>query len=188
MSCDLALNDTLSIRRADDADAAALARLAALTFPLACPPHTTAEAKADFIARHLSRDRFADYLADPDRVLFLAADSSGPVGYTMLVMGEPVDADVVAAITTRPTAELSKCYVLPGSHGAGVAQALMSATLGMARARGAAGVWLGVNEENARANRFYQKQGFALVGRKRFLVGDRWEDDFVREHVLADAD
>ena len=58
----------------------------------------------------------------------------------------------------------------------------------MARARGAAGVWLGVNEENARANRFYQKQGFALVGRKRFLVGDRWEDDFVREHVLADAD
>jgi RimJ/RimL family protein N-acetyltransferase len=41
-----------------------------------------------------------------------------------------------------------------------------------------------VNEENARANRFYEKNGFAKVGTKRFLVGERYEDDFVRERVL----
>jgi ribosomal protein S18 acetylase RimI-like enzyme len=41
-----------------------------------------------------------------------------------------------------------------------------------------------VNQENARANRFYEKSGFTLVGTKHFLVGDRLEDDFVRERPL----
>ena len=117
-------------------------------------------------------------------MLFLADVDGVDVGYTMLVVGEPTDADVVAALTARPTAELSKCYVMPGHHGAGVASALMTRTLDAARERGAAAVWLGVNEENARAQGFYAKSGFATVGRKQFLVGDRWEDDFVMERVF----
>jgi ribosomal protein S18 acetylase RimI-like enzyme len=102
----------------------------------------------------------------------------------MLVFGEPHDSDVAAAITRRPTVELSKVYVLAGHHGAGVSSALMETSLSEARARGAAGIWLGVNEENTRANRFYEKSGFARVGAKKFLVGERWEDDFVRERAL----
>jgi diamine N-acetyltransferase len=102
----------------------------------------------------------------------------------MLIVAEPSDPAVVAAITTRPTAELSKCYVMPGHHGAGVASALMTRTLDAARERGAAGVWLGVNEENERAQGFYEKSGFTKVGRKRFLVGDKWEEDFVMELVF----
>lgn len=162
-----------------------LARLAALTFPLACPPHTTDEAKAAHIARHLGEGSFARYLADPTRALFVAESDTGLLGYTMLVEGEPDDPDVAAAVTTRPTVELSKVYVHPDHHGAGIAAALVAATIEEAAARGAASVWLGVNQENARANRFYDKSGFALVGTKRFEVGDRYEDDFVRELRLA---
>jgi len=102
----------------------------------------------------------------------------------MLIVAEPSDPPVAAAITTRPTAELSKCYVMPGHHGAGVASALMTRTLEAARERGAAAVWLGVNEENERAQGFYVRSGFGPVGRKRFLVGDRWEEDFVLELVF----
>jgi diamine N-acetyltransferase len=174
----------LVIRPATASDAPALAAVAAVTFPLACPPHTTEQAKADFIANHLSEASFDGYLADPERDLFVAELDDAPVGYTMLVAGEPSDADVAAAITTRPTIELSKVYVLPDVHGGGVASALVAATLDAARSRGAAAVWLGVNQENARANRFYEKTGFAQVGTKRFLVGGTYEDDFVRELVL----
>ncbi|WP_395640459.1 GNAT family N-acetyltransferase [Pseudolysinimonas sp.] len=174
----------VTIRRASVADSAALAAVAAATFPLACPPHTTDEAKAAFIAAHLTPARFDEYLADPARVLFLADVAGVAAGYTMLIVGEPSDPDVTAALTVRPTAELSKCYVMPGHHGAGVASALMTRTLEAARERGAAAVWLGVNEENARAQGFYEKSGFAKVGRKRFLVGDRWEEDFVMERVF----
>ena len=107
----------------------ALAELAAETFPLACPPHTSDEAKASFIRTVLSEERFAAYLVDPDRSLFAAEDASGAlVGYTMLVRGEPADADAAAAISRRPSVELSKCYVLPGGHGSGIASALMAAS------------------------------------------------------------
>ncbi|MDQ1553855.1 MAG: diamine N-acetyltransferase, partial [Microbacteriaceae bacterium] len=92
--------------------------------------------------------------------------------------------DVVAVISAHPTAELSKVYVLEGHHGAGVAGALMTESLNVASGRKVAGVWLGVNQHNARANRFYDKSGFATVGTKKFLVGGHWEDDFVREYVF----
>jgi GNAT superfamily N-acetyltransferase len=173
-----------TVRRAEASDAAALAAVAAVTFPLACPPHTTDEAKAAFIAGNLTEAHFAGYLADRARVLLLAELDGTPAGYTMLVFGEPADPDVAAAITTRPTVELSKFYVMPDHHGGVVSAPLMSASLDAARARDAAAVWLGVNEENERANRFYEKNGFAIVGRKKFLVGTRYEDDHVRELVL----
>ena len=44
--------------------------------------------------------------------------------------------------------------------------------------------WLGTNQFNDRANRFYAKSGFTRVGTKRFLVGSRYEDDFVWELAL----
>ena len=36
----------------------------------------------------------------------------------MVILGEPGDADVAAAITLRPSAELSKMYVFAGITGA----------------------------------------------------------------------
>ena len=175
---------TITIRPASAGDEAALAAVAAVTFPLACPPHTTEEAKAAFIAAVLSEERFAEYLADPARRLLLAEDESGAIGYTMVNLGEPSDEDVRGSIRLRPSAELSKCYVMPGHHGQGVAGRLMTESLRVAAEAGAAGIWLGVNEENDRAHRFYGKHGFERVGSKRFLVGDRYEDDWVMERPL----
>jgi GNAT superfamily N-acetyltransferase len=169
----------ITIRTATEMDAAALASVAAVTFPLACPPHTSDDAKAAYIAEWLSEQRFAEYTRDPDRAVLLAELAGEPVGYTMLVFGEPHDADAAAAVAIRPTSELSKCYVLPGHHGAGVAAALMTGSLRTARERGAAGIWLGVNEQNGRAQAFYAKHGFELVGTKHFTVGGRIEDDYV---------
>jgi ribosomal protein S18 acetylase RimI-like enzyme len=175
---------TTSVRRAAADDAAILAEVAGATFALACPPDTTLVAIADFIATHFTREHFERYLADPARALFLAYVDDVPAGYTMVIFGDPDDQDVATAITIRPTSELSKLYVLPGHHGAGVAQALVTASIDEARKRGAAGMWLGVNHINERANRFYEKSGFARIGTKKFLVGDRFEDDFVRERSL----
>jgi ribosomal protein S18 acetylase RimI-like enzyme len=161
-------------------DAALLAAVAAETFPLACPPDALPEAIADFIARHLSLASFQGYLADAARALFLAEVAGEVAGYAMLVVGEPTDPDVSAAVSLRPTAELSKLYVRENHHGAGVAPALVAAAVAEATERGARSVWLGVNQQNVRANRFYEKQGFVRVGTKKFLVGQRYEDDFVR--------
>jgi ribosomal protein S18 acetylase RimI-like enzyme len=178
----------LLVRLATPADAAALAELAAATFPLAAPSDTPREDLDAFIATNLSAARFAGYLADPGRILFVASTDGPLAGYTMLVAGEPADADAARAVRARPTIELSKIYVRPEQHGAGIAGALIEASLRAARERGARSMWLGVNQRNERANRFYEKQGFEIVGVKRFLVGSLLHDDFVRERPITDAD
>ena len=179
------------VRRAVDADAEGLSRLAALTFPLACTPQTSAEFLAAHIATRLDPGSFRRHLADPACTLLVAEDAgddadvgTDPLGYTMLIAGEPTDVDVARAIRFRPTVALERCYVHPDHHGSDLAARLMAATLEAAETTGAAGIWLGVSEENDRANAFYARHGFELVGTKRFHIGDAWEDDNVRERAL----
>lgn len=173
-----------SVRQAEAGDAERLADVAAATFELACPPSMSTERIDAFVAEVLSAARFADYLADPGRHLLLAELEGTVLGYAMLVAGEPQDLDVRAAIRLRPTIELSKIYVLPRAHGTGAAAALMVGALDWAATTGASGVWLGVNQQNERAQRFYAKSGFERVGTKRFLVGGAYEDDYVMERAL----
>ena len=175
----------MSVRPASAADAGVLAKVAAATFALACPPHVTPESIQTFVRTVLSVERFEEYLADPARDLFLAESDGTTVGYAMLVAGEPADPQVRAALSHEPTVELSKIYVVPRAHGGAVAASLMAAALDAARRRGAAGVWLGVNQLNDRAQKFYTKSGFTRVGSKRFLVGEGYEDDFVYEQALG---
>jgi GNAT superfamily N-acetyltransferase len=137
-----------------------------------------------FVAEHLTAQRFEEYVADAGRAVLVAEDDGTAIGYAMLVHGEPYDADVRAVVRHRPTTELSKIYVLPNAHGGGVAGQLLAAAVAVARELGAAGMWLGTNQANVRAQRFYEKSGFARIGTKRFHVGNRWEDDFVYELVL----
>ena len=176
---------TVSIRAAVPGDGTMLHDVAGRTFRLACPPGTTLADITEFVRSELSVDRFEDYLADPDRRLLVAEDSGGAVGYAMLVSGAPTDADVTAVVTERPAIELNKFYLLATAHGSGAATTLMTAAIDSARAAGASVLWLGVNQVNGRANRFYEKSGFAIVGTKQFALAGRFEDDFVRALVIG---
>jgi ribosomal protein S18 acetylase RimI-like enzyme len=149
-----------------------LAVLAARTFPLACPPATPAEDIASFIDTNLSATRFAEYLADPQRAVLIARHDGRIVGYAMLIRGADGDA------------ELSKIYLLAELHGTGPASMLMDAALAAAADWGARSIWLGVNQENQRAQRFYLKSGFTINGTRTFRVGARQESDYVMAREL----
>jgi ribosomal protein S18 acetylase RimI-like enzyme len=173
-----------AVAAATEADLPELAEVAARTFPLACPPSATRENIAAFIAENLSQERFGDYLTDSDRTVLAARDDGRMVGYVMLIRGVPDDDEVQRAVTPRPAVELSKMYVLPDAHGAGVAAALMSAALRHATDLDAKGVWLGVNQQNERAQRFYTKHGFTVTGTKTFRLGAGIENDYVMVRPL----
>jgi GNAT superfamily N-acetyltransferase len=179
---------SITTRRAGPADADLLHELAARTFALACPPGTRQADIDAFIALHLSRESFARYLADPGRILLIVAVDGVPAGYAMLVRGPIADPDVAALVDETKSVELSKFYLAPERHGSGVAAALMAATLRAAADTGARWCWLGVNQQNSRAARFYAKHGFEVVGVKRFLVGEQWHDDHVRLRRLNRTD
>lgn len=178
---------SVEVTSAVEADLPDLTDVAARTFPLACPPSVTRANVAAFIAENLSTARFREYLADPDRIVLTArADvpSGRMLGYAMLIRGVADDADVQRAVTPRPAVELSKMYVLPDDHGSGVSAALMSTAIERAQALDAACIWLGVNRENQRAQRFYAKHGFHVSGTKTFRLGEHVENDYVMVRSL----
>ncbi|WP_340696924.1 GNAT family N-acetyltransferase [Cellulosimicrobium funkei] len=202
---------TTAVRRATTADAAALADLAALTFPLACPPGTSPDAIAEHVATQLSSDRFRAWAASAAHALLLVEAASagasagtsagasagtsagtvetdagspeaasGPLGYALLARGVPDDPDVAAAVGPGEAVELSKIYVHPAAQGTGVASVLMTATTGAAALLGPGlPLWLGTNGRNARAQAFYRKHGFAVVGGRTYVVGGETHADVV---------
>ncbi|MFD4367711.1 GNAT family N-acetyltransferase [Rhodococcus sp. NPDC058521] len=165
-------------------DSEAIADVAAATFPLACPPEATQDDIAAFVDEVLSAERFSEYLTDPTRTVLKVTNLGSIVGYAMLVNSEPSDPEVARLLTAHPTTEISKFYVVPGKHGTGASSALMHAIAERAIADGQGGLWLGVNQLNERAQRFYAKHGFERVGTKTFLVGSQVHHDFVMQRVL----
>ena len=173
------MEPVVRIASASTVDAAELAAVAARTFPLACPPSVTPTNVASFIDANLSDARFAEYLADPRRRILTVSWDARIVGYAMLIRGIGDDPQVQRAVHARPAVELSKMYVLPDNHGSGVSTALMDAALAAAAEWGAGCVWLGVNQENHRAQRFYKKCGFTVNGTRTFQLGGHDENDYV---------
>ena len=128
------MEPVVRVATADSVDAVELAAVAARTFPLACPPSVAPDDIASFIDANLSTARFADYLADPQRLILTTNDDDRITGYAMLISGVSDDPDIQRAVHIEPAVELSKMYVLPAHHGSGVAAALMEAALSAAAA------------------------------------------------------
>lgn len=119
------------------------------------------------------------------RAVFVARDHGRIVGYAMLIRGVPDDDNIARAVPQRPAVELSKLYLVPDFHGTGVATELMNAALAAATEWGARCMWLGTNEKNVRALRFYTKNGFRINGAKTFRMGEFIEDDHVMIRELV---
>ena len=68
-------------------DAGRLAELAAVTFPLACPPGSSPEDIAAHLANTLSERNFRAYLADPAVTVLVIDDGPATTlrGYSLLV-------------------------------------------------------------------------------------------------------
>ena len=167
------LTSTVRVVTTDSVDVRQLADIAARTFALACPASVPPENVAAFVDANLSAACFAEYLADPRRAILTAASDDRIIAYAMLIRSAGDD-----------TAELSKIYVAAEHHGTGVAAALMDLALTTAAEWGAARVWLGVNQGNQRAQRFYAKSGFTVTGTRTFQVGDSVEDDFIMARAV----
>ena len=76
-------------------------------------------------------------------------------------------AGLLAARTVAQEAELLNVAVAPDKRRRGLAAALLAEALRRLAAAGAQKVWLEVRESNHAAIAFYQRHGFAILGRRR---------------------
>ena len=118
-------------------------------------------------------------LIEPERPRSSDESNGDVIGYAQLREGE-----VPGCVEGPGAIELWRFYVLREWHGQGIAQALMERVRVEAVARGAATLWLGVWDQNPRAQAFYRKCGFVDVGEHVFLFGTDPQRDLVMETKL----
>ncbi|MGK2286700.1 N-acetyltransferase family protein [Pedomonas sp. V897] len=80
--------------------------------------------------------------------------------------------------------ELRQLYVDHAFHGTGVAATLMAWALDRAHARGCEHVFLSVYSENYRAQRFYHRHGFVVIGDYKFMVGKQADDELIMHLMI----
>jgi len=107
------------------------------------------------------------------------------VGFSLVDYRLSDDADVQQHLAlASPYAELSKLYVHPDFHGAGVASSLLTTGINSMAERKIRTAWLTVSQLNVRANAFYEKSGFTMIATKQYLVGEVIDEDYLRVRTL----
>jgi len=171
---------SVSIRVAKVTDVPELVPLAARTFPLACPPEMDRAAIQDFIRDELSEEVFGNWIADDNVYVIVATDGAMLVGYSVCINGElPTDAELDQQLPADSTVLLSKFYVDPDFHGAGVSKKMMTYLIEHYAATAERWMWLGTNKANVRAIGFYERVAFKHIGTRQFNVGGAIADDVV---------
>lgn len=151
-----------ALRRATVGDAGKLALIGAASFLETFANDHPGDATVDFIRAYHSESAWAATLAKPDTAVWIAEEVAGcPVGYAVL-------SPASSPGTTPDDAELKRIYVLSKWHGTGIGRALFDIAEDEARARRAVRLVLSVYKSNARAIRFYEKQGFVVIGEATF--------------------
>jgi ribosomal protein S18 acetylase RimI-like enzyme len=143
----------VQVRRARPEDAAAIAEVHARTWRVAYEHVFGAELLA---ARTPDVALWEGVLAR-GRSDVHVADDEGVVGFVST--GESRDVDAAA--------ELYAIYVLPNGWGTGAGTALMRAGLDAMRARFSGEAVLWVLEDNPRARRFYEREGWTVDGARK---------------------
>ena len=168
---------TVSYRDAGVDDAALIADLFARSFCETFAHLYKPEDLATFLDQ-VNEAGFAGELSDPSFDIRIADEDGTAVGFAKL--GNPS-----LPVETPPgTLELWQIYVLNQWQGSGIGPALFDWAAGRARDRGARHLQLTVYVDNHRAKAFYERRGFAEVGRYDFMVGNHADEDIIMRAPL----
>ncbi len=162
------------ITEATKTDCAAIAQVATQTFIDTFGHLYTAANREQHSAEKFSPDYFSQALDAGDTVLMLQYEGQ-LIGYAKVGhVGLPVKAPIPDGAQ-----EITRVYIDKAFHGRGFGKALMLHILSLPRIVTAPVVYLGVWEENLKAQALYQQYGFSPVGRYLYQVGDQFDNEII---------
>ena len=172
---------SISIRPATLDDAKLLTDLSYTTFwdAFAHHPKNAPDDLAHYMRQAFNVEQIAAELAEPSSIFLIAELDGKPAGYSKLIVD-----NIEPGVTAERPVELSRLYSHQEYLGKGVGQNLMDACFERARADGRDVMWLGVWEYNPRAQRFYEKNGFRVVGRHTFQLGSDPQTDLLMQREM----
>jgi diamine N-acetyltransferase len=171
--------DQITIHRARAEDVETVLSIAKETFVETFAANNAPENLGKYVLENFTAAKMAAELNDPGSLFFIARDASEPVGYLKLNSG-----GAQTELQDDNGIEIERIYVKSAYHGRKVGQLLYEKALEIARIQHKTYIWLGVWEENPKAIRFYEKNGFAAFGKHLFRMGDDEQTDILMKKVL----
>ena len=171
----------ISIRTGGPHDAALISVLATTTFYEAYFEQDEPRDLSAYIHASFEIESLKDELNDPSSSFYIVLRDGKAVGYAKLIAGS-----MHPSISSDNPVELKRIYLLERVWGTGAGEILLKHCVEKARELGGTSIWLGVWEENQRAQSFYKKHGFVQTGTLEFPYGDSVGINFVMERLLTD--
>jgi ribosomal protein S18 acetylase RimI-like enzyme len=163
-----------TIKIAGPADAGLLVELGRASFYEAFAEETNPDDMAEHLRTAFRMEEIKAQLNN-DKSLFIIIEVYGTAaGYAYLQPEDPPE-----CVQTPNPVQLVRFYLRKDYYGRDVGNTLMKACLNMAGSRGFESVWLSTWELNHRANAFYKKWDFEVVGGAKFQVGSDIQNDFI---------
>ena len=169
------------IRQATPDDAKLLTDLAYTTFwdAFAHHPKNAPDDLAHYMRQAFSLEQIAAELIEQKNIFLIAELGDQTAGYSKIIID-----NIEPGITAERPVELSRLYSHQKYLGQGVGQRLMEACFERAKQEDRDVMWLGVWEYNPRAQRFYEKNGFRLVGKHTFQLGSDPQTDLLMQKEI----
>lgn len=139
----------------------------------------TTENMTKYLDEGFSTEKLITELKDKNSIFYFATVNKEVVGYLKLNIGQSQ-----TELQDDKALEIERIYVLKSYHGKKIGQLLYEKAIQVAEQKNVAYVWLGVWEENSRAIRFYQKNGFVQFDKHIFKLGDDEQTDIMMKKEL----
>lgn len=164
----------MQFQKVGPGDLALLREIAETVYRNTFAPHCTQEDMDAYAAKAFSEEQLLTELQNPDSLFYFGLEGERAVGYIKLNHG-PAQTELQddAAI------EVERLYLLPEHQGKGYGGKLLQLGIDYAKAQGKAYVWLGVWENNLRAQRLYEKHGFYRFSQHPFPMGEDIQTDYL---------
>lgn len=169
----------IEIRQARPADLPELRRVAIETQIATFGPQNSPEIMEAFLAESYSVASFEQEFLEDGNPYYLAWDGEHLAGFIRLRT-----TDEVAHLLGHKTIEIQRLYVDVNYQGKKVGSALMRFALDYARAQNLEWIWLGVWENNHRAQEFYAHWGFERFSEHIFMMGPDPQTDWLMRFRL----
>lgn len=152
----------------------ALQAIAKQTFTETFGSQNTAEDLAKFLSEEYDFDKLKAEVENPESFYYFYYFEDELAGYLKLNVGAAqTESDYPESL------EIQRIYVLQKYQGKRIGLAMMQQALAVAEELKKPQVWLGVWENNFKAQAFYQKSGFKKVGSHDFILGDDKQTDYI---------
>lgn len=139
----------------------------------------TEENMRKYLEEAYSAEKLMAELNDPHTRFYFAKDGEEVVGYLKLNA-----AASQTELKDKQALEIERIYVLAGWQGKQVGKLLYDKAIEVAKEMEAAYVWLGVWEENHKAIRFYERNGFVAFDKHIFRLGDDEQTDIMMKRPV----